>query len=126
MKVRLQERTHLIYHLRVFDAEEGRMLGHMIEMTPEGMMLIAEEPIPVDKIFSLRMDLPKNLGIERRLAFRAESKWCRKDSTGDFYSMGFRILDMAPEAVTVVRALIKDFYQEDAEEEFESDMNPSL
>ena len=44
------------------------------------------------------------------------SKWCRKDASGDFYAMGFRIQSISPEGLAVVRTLIRDFYHEELEE----------
>ena len=40
------KRRHLIYYLRVFDAESGDVLGHIIDIHTEGFLLISEHPIP--------------------------------------------------------------------------------
>jgi hypothetical protein len=126
MKTRRQERTKLIYHLRVFDARRKRLLGHMVNITPIGLMLIGENPLPVGKKFSLRMDLPRNLMVDTHLTFSAESKWCEKDQNGDFYSVGFSIVKITPEALSVVQKLAQDFYQEDEESDPEMDTNPRI
>ncbi len=109
--IRSSERVRLIYHLRVFDAAEGTLLGHLVDITPEGFLVIGENPVAVPARFSLRMDLPRNVMRERRLTFQARSKWCRRDGGGDFYSTGFRIEGMSAESLGVVRRLIRDFYQ---------------
>ncbi len=118
------ERTHLIYRLRVFDAKTGKLLGHMTDITPEGMMLIGEKPVKAKKDFSVRMDLPRNVMADSHLTFSAQSKWCRKDASGDFYAMGFRIVSISPEGLSVVRTLIRDFFQEQLEEDEATDLNP--
>lgn len=121
MDSRRQERTRLIYHLRVFDARRKKLLGHMVDITPEGLMLIGETPVPVGRKYALRMDLPRNL-MDGHLTFSAESKWCTKDANGDFYSMGMRIVKMTPEAITLVQKLTRDFYHEDIEPGSEDEM----
>ncbi len=126
MRPMRQERTHLIYHLRVFDAKTGKLLGHMTDITPEGMMLIGEKPVKPKKDFSLRMDLPRNVMADGHLTFSAQSKWCRKEAGGDFYAMGFRIVEMSPEGLAIMRALIRDFFQEPLEEDSSTDLNPVL
>jgi hypothetical protein len=126
VKTRRQERTRLIYHLRVFDARRKRLLGHMVDITPEGLMLIGENPLPAGKKYSLRMDLPRNLMVDAHLTFSAESKWCTKDQNGDFYSVGFRIVKMTPEALAVVQKLARDFYQEEIDPDLELDLNPPI
>lgn len=137
LRGRRQERTRLIYHLRVFDARKRKLLGHMTDITPEGMMLIGEKPVRVGREFSLRMDLPRNVMREsplgensvegRRLVFPAQSMWCRRDGGEEFYSMGFRILELDPSARDVISALIRNFYREDIDEgEPGTELNPQL
>ena len=124
MRGRRQDRTRLIYHLRVFDAKKGKLLGHMTDINPQGIMLIGENPVRVGREYSLRMDLPRNVMENRHLVFSAESKWCKKDGGEEFYGMGFSILAIDAEALAVVRRLMEDFYQEELEEEPGSEMNP--
>jgi hypothetical protein len=49
-----------------------------------------------------------------------------KDQNGDFFSMGFRIVKITPEALAVVQKLAKDFCQEEPDSDPESDLNPPL
>jgi hypothetical protein len=120
------ERTHLIYRLRVFDAKTGKLLGHMTDITPEGMHLIGEKAVKPKKDFTLRMDLPRNVMESGHLTFDAVSKWCRRDAGGDFYAMGFQIKEISQQGLAVVRTLIRDFYQEDVEGDAVTDLNPAL
>jgi len=126
MRQMRQERTHLIYRLRVFDAKTGKLLGHMTDITPEGMMLIGEKAVKPGKDFALRMDLPRNVMESGHLTFQAVTKWCRRDSSGDFFSMGFQIKSISPEGLAVVRTLIRDFFQEELEGDEATDLNPVL
>jgi len=123
VNTRRQERTRLIYHLRVFDSRRKKLLGHMVDITSEGLMLIGETPVRVGRKYSLRMDLPRNLMTDGHLTFSAESKWCTKDANEDFYSMGMRIVKMTPEALTVVQKLAREFYREDIEPGSEDEMD---
>ncbi|MGO9410953.1 MAG: PilZ domain-containing protein [Spirochaetia bacterium] len=126
MRPMRQERTHLIYRLRVFDAKTGRLMGHMTDITPEGMMLIGEKAVKPKKELSVRMDLPRNVMESGHLSFDAVSKWCRKDASGDFYAMGFQIKSISQEGLAVVRTLIRDFFQEELEGDAVTDLNPAL
>jgi PilZ domain len=121
-----EERTHLIYRLRVFDAKTGKLMGHMTDITPEGMMLIGEKAVKPKKELTLHMDLPRNVMESGHLTFDAVSKWCRRDASGDFYAMGFQIKSISPQGLAVVRALIRDFFQEELEEDAITDLNPAL
>ncbi len=116
MKIRMQERTRLIYHLRVFDAKENRLIGHMVDINENGLLIIGERSVPIGERFRLRMDLPKNLMPEGKVEFAVESKWCKQDKAGEFFSMGFLILDISPESHALVRSLAKQFCTDEEDE----------
>lgn len=124
MDSRRQERTRLIYHLRVFDARRKKLIGQLVDITPEGLALIGETAVPVGRTYSLRMDLPRNLMPEGHVTFSAESKWCTRDASEDFFSMGMRIVKMTPGALALVQKLTRDFYREDVEAGAEEDAGP--
>ncbi len=126
MKTRRQERAHLIYFLRVFDAMSGDLLGQMVDLTTDGIMIIGESAISPRQKYRLRMDLPRNVALGQHLTLEAQCKWCRQDPQAGFYSMGFRILDMGTQAHETVQALIEKFYREADEEDPQAGMNPPL
>ena len=126
MRPMRQERTHLIYRLRVFNAKTGKLMGHMTDITPEGLMLIGEKAVKPKKEYSVRMDLPRNVMESGHLTFDVASKWCRRDASGDFYSMGFQIKSISTEGLAVVCGLIRDFFQEEVEGDEVTDLNPTL
>ena len=126
MRPMRQERTHLIYRLRVFNAKTSKLMGHMTDITPEGMMLIGEKAVKPRKEYSVRMDLPRNVMESGHLTFDVVSKWCRKDASGDFHTMGFQIKSISPEGLAVVRALIRDFFHEELEGDEVTNLNPTL
>ncbi len=126
MKTRRLERAHLIYFLRVFDAMSGDLLGQMVDLTSDGIMVIGESAIIPRQKYRLRMDLPRNVAIGQHLTLDVQCKWCRRDPSADFYSMGFHILDMSPQAHQIVDQLVQKFYREAGGEDPEADMNPQL
>ena len=125
-QARRAERAHLIYFLRVFDAASSRLLGQMVDLTTDGLMVIGEHAVAARQKYTLRMDLPRNVPMGRHLTVEARCKWCRREPGGDFYSMGFRIMDLGPEAHRVVEQLIERFYREGGDEDPARDMNPPL
>ena len=83
------KRRHLIYYLRVFDRNTDKIIGHLVDITTEGLMLISEGPLETDAIFELRMDLPSEIEGVRKMDCLAHSRWCRKDDNPDFFNTGF-------------------------------------
>lgn len=103
------KRRHLIYYLRVFDRHSGDLLGHLVDLTTAGIMLISESPIPLDRTYACRMVLPGEEDDQREVTFDAHSIWCRKDVNPTFYATGFRLERPNAEAVSTIDALIAEF-----------------
>jgi len=101
-------RRHLIYYLRVWDADTQKMLGHIVDITPEGLMLISDQPIELNKKFNLEMQW-QDEGETRRISFSAESRWSHKDINVRFYDTGFMILNRVAGALDPIRELIDEY-----------------
>jgi len=107
------QRKHLIYYLRIFDRNTTRLIGHLVDITPEGVMLMSEEPIETNTTLQLRMGLPKEIKKSKEITFDAKSLWCKKDINPDFYDTGFELLDVPREVVEIIKRLIRDFQFQD-------------
>lgn len=103
------KRRHLIYYLRVFDRRSGGLLGHLVDLTTEGIMLIAERPVPPDRTYACRMVLPGEGDDQREVTFDARSIWCQKDVNPAFYAAGFALDRPDPQAVETIEQIIDEF-----------------
>ena len=103
------ERRHLVFYLRVFEGMSTHVVGHLVDVSTKGAMLISDDPIPVDATYHLRMRLPSGSANREELLFTASSKWCRQDVNPDFYITGFEIHDLNPETARYIHDLIDDF-----------------
>lgn len=103
------KRAHLIYYLRVFDRDRELLVGHLVDITGEGLMLVSEAPIPVGEQFNLRMMLPAAIFTENQLDFKAESLWCTNDINPEFYDAGFRLLDVSDNDKALIARLVEEY-----------------
>ena len=106
---RTLKRRHLIYYLRVFDHDRGDLVGHLVDVTTRGMMLISETPLPTESDFTLRMDLPPDLFPANDWVVGAKSIWCRPDVNPAFWDTGLRFLGFSRRDELVVSDLIKHY-----------------
>lgn len=104
---RTLKRRHLIYYLEVIDVESNQILGHLVDVTKRGIMLISKEPIEVGRAFFLRMKLPEGIADKPHLEFHAKSVWTGKDINPDFYDTGFEVIDLSPMANENIQNLIE-------------------
>ncbi|MHC4886468.1 MAG: PilZ domain-containing protein [Planctomycetota bacterium] len=103
---RIQKRRHLLYYLRVYDMASEELLGHLVDITTEGIMLISDRKLETDKLYQLRMEWPMEDGSKGMVKMEAESIWCRNDVNPDFYDTGFRLRNPNPELVKQIGLVI--------------------
>jgi hypothetical protein len=102
-------RHHLIYYLRVFDGISSRVVGHIVDISSEGIMLITDEPITVQEEYRLRMRFPGTGSSQEELVLEAVCRWCREDENPEFYLAGFQIQDLPQDAERFLQGLIAEF-----------------
>ncbi len=102
-------RRHLVFYLRIFDGMSSRVMGHLMDISADGLMLLSDGPIEVNEEYRLRMRLPKEVSGSDEIVFGAVSRWCRQDDNPDFYVTGFQIQDMDDETRESVAHLIEEF-----------------
>ena len=103
------DRWYLVFYLRVFDGMSSKILGHLIDISQKGIMLICDNPVEVNEEYRLRMRLPNQMKDRDEIIFSATSKWCKRDTNPDFYLAGFQISDLDSTARELLNNLIKDF-----------------
>jgi hypothetical protein len=103
------KRVHLIYYLRIFDSNTGANVGHLVDITTQGIMMISEEKVPVGADSSFRMQLPTTITGREEIQFNARCLWCKKDFNPDFYVSGYQIKEISPQEVKTITALINAY-----------------
>ncbi|KPJ95152.1 MAG: hypothetical protein AMJ55_04605 [Gammaproteobacteria bacterium SG8_15] len=105
---RSQKRWNLVHYLRVVKAENNELLGHLVDVTTEGMMLISEQAIPLHCSFNLRMEIPTDDDIPQMIALTAESLWTKKDVNPVFHDTGFRLINPSKRTINAITRLIEE------------------
>ncbi|UCD66467.1 MAG: PilZ domain-containing protein [Deltaproteobacteria bacterium] len=103
------KRVHLIYYLRIFDSNTGVNVGHLVDITTQGIMMISEEKVPVGEDFSFRMQLPATITGREEIQFSARCLWCKKDFNPDFYVSGYQIKEISSQEVKTITALMNAY-----------------
>jgi hypothetical protein len=91
------------------DKNTNELIGHLVDITSEGLMVISETQLETNKEFNFRMMLPKEIIGKETLEFNATSLWSRKDINPDFYDTGFSLNDLSEEDRLIVDQLIHHF-----------------
>ncbi len=106
---RKHNRHHLVYYLRIFENNTGKLIGHLVNITAKGIMVLSDEPIELNASFQLKMLLPGKASEKQSMVFNAKSLWCERDVNADFFDTGFQLIDVSQSNVEAIKALIEDF-----------------
>jgi hypothetical protein len=107
---RNQERWLLVNYLRVFNAENNEILGHLMNVTTEGIMLISEKPLAVNTEFQLKMAIP--VGDETvDIELDACSIWSKADDDPHFHKTGLKFTYCSEESMQAIAVLIEKLQQ---------------
>lgn len=103
------KRMHLIYYLRTFNKADGSLIGHLADITVEGVMLVGETPMQPDIEYALTMSLPEEIIGRKQVDFKARCLWSQRDRNPDFYISGCQISEISEDDVDAIRILIDDY-----------------
>ena len=106
---RTLERRHLIYYLRVWDLDQDKLIGHIADVSSDGLMLVGELKLDIDKAYNLKVLLPSSSGDSEPIEFSAKSCWSSNDVNKLFYDTGFQFLDISTESSERLQKIIKEY-----------------
>lgn len=105
MDKRRQKRRHLLYYLEIFDVNADVLLGHIVDITNEGLMMVTKDPVETDVVFNLEMALPERTKGKEYVVFEARSIWCKPDVNPDLYGVGFQIVKVEDKEAEIIEGL---------------------
>lgn len=93
--------------VKVLDAITGSDLGHLANLTPEGLMLVSRTPIPLGSIVQLCLQIPSSDSPVDPICFGAESVWAsRTEDAGGYFWSGFNIIDISSKTINAIEQWI--------------------
>jgi hypothetical protein len=108
-KKRKYERKHLTYYLKVYDRKTNQLVGRLCDITPDGIMLISEDPIGTNVTLDLRIELPHKVSGKKHLDIQAKSLWVKKDVVPDYFDTGFMLTEASQQHQKFIEKIIKEF-----------------
>ena len=103
------KRRYLMFYSRVYDRKSGRLIGHLSDLTVEGLMIIGEEQTEIHRRYVLSMDLPEDIFGKPHMTFEADARWCQRDVDPAFYNSGWHLEKIAPEDVEIIERIIEAY-----------------
>jgi hypothetical protein len=108
------KRRNLAYYMLVLDASTRQTVGHLLDITPMGLLMDSTKPFPLEKDFRLLLDITPDVANKTTIAFSARSKWCRPDVVEpSLYDIGFSIVGISPGDSAILQRLSEKYSTRD-------------
>jgi hypothetical protein len=110
MDNRKESRKKLMAFTPVYDLLHKTLLGYVGDLTLQGVMVIGEKPVELNKHFTLGIEFPKNLPElpAMRVVIAARAAWCRQDDSPQYFN-GFEFIDVSPANTMEIEAILERY-----------------
>ena len=105
---RRASRQALVYYLKVKDADTGKVIGRIADITNAGMMLVGDSVLK-KKTYRVRIILEKSIFdiSPGNLDVSVQVRWSKPDANPAFTLTGMLFLDLNDTGRKIVRTLIQ-------------------
>jgi hypothetical protein len=98
------------HRLNVRDADTGRILGRLVDITVCGLLLVSSRPLAAAERFRLRIPLPILVQGRGEIEITAESVWTEPDRNPRYHRIGFRIPDVGGVEAYAIETILSRLY----------------
>jgi hypothetical protein len=107
---RRQKRRRFTYYMPVLDASTLQIVGHLSDISPLGIRLDTEKPLPVNANYKLRLDLTPEMANKTAMVFNGRSKWCAMDKLSpNSYNVGIEFGALANEDAAIFQRMYENY-----------------
>jgi hypothetical protein len=110
MEKRKWVRRKVYYYLPVTDPATSRMLGVVMDLSPEGFKLDSVEKTLVGEVKRFYIDLPDEIAPQPARVFTGRSRWCHPDYIDPTsFTVGYEFLNISDENAAFFQRLFETY-----------------
>jgi PilZ domain len=102
-------RRYLLYYMRVYNAKTREQIGNLVDITPQGIMILSESIIPPGTTLRLQLELSDDISDKPYIEIPVRSKWCKPDINPRTNDVGFEILELSAEDAKIVQRVVQSY-----------------
>jgi len=99
---RIADRRNLLRYLKIFEQESGEFVGHLVNISASGMLVVSEKPMQPDRNMQLYIQL-----LSEKIPLKVRCVWCREDPEIESYNIGFNLFAPEPETDRKLKLLMQ-------------------
>jgi hypothetical protein len=109
------KRRKLAYYIVVLDALTEKTIGHLVDVTPNGIMIDSRDPLPLEKDYTLSLDTSEDVADKIFITFIARTIWCLRDPVDIYlFDVGFSIVDIAESDAAILKRISEKYAAQDS------------
>lgn len=108
MDKRSLERKPTAVFFGIYNRDNAKYVGRLVDISSQGLMIIGKSQLPVDKCFKLKMDLPQELNGKSQIEFEAKIRWCEKSKKTRLFCAGLQFTAIEPVYSELIDDLIRN------------------
>jgi hypothetical protein len=103
------------YYMRVFDNNTQELVGYLSDVSPRGFKIDSVKPLPINKDYSLRLDMTSEISDRPYITFTARAMWSQPDpfNPGQ-YVEGFQIINISPYIQEIYQRIVDKYSRPDS------------
>jgi PilZ domain len=106
---RKAQRRYLLYYTRVYDAASRQQIGHLVDITHLGAMIISPDPLTEGQALRLRIELSDDIADKPHMDLPVRTKWCHPDLDPSLYNIGVEIENATAEDLEIIRRIVETY-----------------
>ena len=103
------KRVQLVTVLTVLDGTSGDELGHVVDITVEGMGLRSRDEFTPGEVLEMQIRLPDDILDCERINVVGKCMWVNGDDNPDLFRSGFLFENIMPDVEAVIDELIRRY-----------------
>jgi len=97
------------YLLRILGAVDDKLIGHLVEFTDNGLLLISSQRLDVYRKYSLKIILPEQINQQNSISLEARCISKREENRSGYFLVGFEFLDISKENLDLITLLLSQY-----------------
>ncbi|MEJ2416886.1 MAG: PilZ domain-containing protein [Exilibacterium sp.] len=99
---------HLINDIvEVYDTQHDHYLGRLVNIHAEGLMVMGDSAVEVDRLYQLALQLPKPINGRDLIHIGVDCLWVKESDDHNKHWSGFYIIDKSVEAEDDINRLVQ-------------------
>ncbi len=108
------KRRNLSYYMPVIDPKTEQIIGHLVDISPQGLMMDSQQEFVQGKDSLLRLNVTADVSDKNHIEFIGRTKWCRPDVVEPYlYDIGFEIIRISQQDMEVIRKIVEKYGSRD-------------